>query len=77
MVWLYIVGYIIIGTLIGTVVYRIADTDREENAIAFGALWIPLLVFCIPVLIIYGLHKLFMYVLDKIEEAIENYCKAS
>lgn len=72
MIWLIIIGYIVFGTILGTIVDRY-DIAPDEEALVIGLFWPIILPFGIIAGFIYLIYKGTGYVLDKIEEKIREY----
>lgn len=72
MIWLIIIGYIVFGTILGTIVDRY-DIAPDEEALFIGLFWPIILPFGILIGFVYLVYKSTGYVLDKIEEKIRGY----
>ena len=71
MIWLIIIGYIVFGTILGTIVDRYDIAPVEP--IAVGALWPIIIPFGIIAGFIYLIYIGTEYVLDEIEEKIRKH----
>lgn len=72
MIWL-IIGYIVFGTILGTIVDRYDILPDDADPVAIALFWPIILPIGIIAGFIYLIYIGTEYVLDKIEEKIREY----